>query len=143
MMIKVLKHGIGSKGQPHPNPNPHPHPLIACGKQTPQRATLDRQEAPSGALIAIVLIFWRIAQWSAVRIAILQLNIQFVPAFVEQAHAGQDAMYLYIENCLQSAGGLNYFPTFPRLLMPKSWNLHRSAVVSRCRERNYINYGLN
>jgi len=66
MMIKVLKHGIGSKGQPHPNPNPHPHPLIACGKETPQRATLDRQEAPSGALIAIVLIFWRIAQWSAV-----------------------------------------------------------------------------
>jgi len=83
--------------------------LIACGKQTPQRATLERQEAPSGALIAIVVICCGIAQWSAVRIeisvsrsAIRRLNIQFVAAFVEHAHAGQDAMYLYIENLLSS-----------------------------------------
>lgn len=76
------------------------------------------QEAPSGALIAvqihrsIVVICGSIAsKWSAVvresRPSQRRFNIQFVPAFVAQkTHADLVAMYLYIENCLQSAGGL-------------------------------------
>lgn len=83
------------------------------------------QEAPSGALIALqihrsrVVICGSIAgKWSAVvresRPSQRRLNIQFVPAFVAQTRAHLVAMYLYIENCLQSAGGL----TSASLLLP-------------------------